>query len=492
MADELTEDEFGNTLVNGVIVQNADGVPVDNTYGIPVKRSSTNGVSETNMKSDAFAALGGLGNVQDSLNAVKAVMGEKKDPDIALASLLYFAEMGKQASKPGATLLGSAAGAATAPADYFMKESKAERDRKAKIGPLALQLAATLRKQADVKSDFYTNTKTGENISMTQRAFNALPNKGDFIPYKAKGGGDAEERATDTIIELGPKIQNKTATDAETDRYSVAFQKLTKGYTTIVTKDGVDTTVRVPGIDLSGLKSVPIPDNIASGDKILSTKSRDFGTLGTDATFAQRMLFQEGVVREVLDSGYRPNARDVTADNLPDFIGSSLLSPSGQRFYSSSRNFIAAVLRRESGAAISDAEYVNGLKQYFPQVGDTQAVMNDKESLRNNAILGMYRISGDAFSYMYPEAEKFMSSDIKNDKTGEIEKQSIIKPRAYSTYELARTKQGRTQFNDSVIESLDFDGLKSLLARPDFLTRYSEKQQGRITDRIQEIKKVLE
>ena len=77
-------------------------------------------------------------------------------------------------------------------------------------------------------------------------------------------------------------------------------------------------------------------------------------------------------------------------------------------------------------------------------------------------------------------------------KTGEIEKQSIIKPRAYSTYELARTKQGRTQFNDSVIESLDFDGLKSLLARPDFLTRYSEKQQGRITDRIQEIKKVLE
>ena len=207
MADELTEDEFGNTLVNGVIVQNADGVPVDNTYGIPVKRSSTNGVSETNMKSDAFAALGGLGNVQDSLNAVKAVMGEKKDPDIALASLLYFAEMGKQASKPGATLLGSAAGAATAPADYFMKESKAERDRKAKVGPLALQLAATLRKQADVKSDFYTNTKTGENISMTQRAFNALPNKGDFIPYKAKGGGDAEERATDTIIELGPKTK---------------------------------------------------------------------------------------------------------------------------------------------------------------------------------------------------------------------------------------------------------------------------------------------
>ena len=33
MADELTEDKFGNTLLNGVIVQNADGVPVDNTYG---------------------------------------------------------------------------------------------------------------------------------------------------------------------------------------------------------------------------------------------------------------------------------------------------------------------------------------------------------------------------------------------------------------------------------------------------------------------------
>jgi len=421
-------------------------------------------------------------------------MGEKKDPDLALASLLYFAEMGKQASKPGATLLGSAAGAATAPAAYLMKESTAERDRQAKVGPLALQLAATLRKKADAKTPAYTNTKTGATEYYSQAEFNALSAEKlkTLVPYKAKGGGDAMERAAATIIELGPKIEDKTASAPEKALYTISLQRLTKGFSSTITKNGQDTTVRVPGVDLSGLKGVPIPENIAAGNKVLSTKSRDFGTLGTDATFAQRMLFQEGVVREVLDSGYRPNAKDVTADNLPDFIGSSLLSPSGQRFYSSSRNFIAAVLRRESGAAISDAEYVNGLKQYFPQVGDTQAVMDDKESLRNNAILGMYRISGDAFSFMYPEAEKFMSSDIKNDKTGKIEKQSIIKPRAYSTYELARTKQGRTQFNDSVIESLDFDGLKSLLARPDFLTRYSVKQQGRITDRIQEIKKVLE
>ena len=149
-----------------------------------------------------------------------------------------------------------------------------------------------------------------------------------------------------------------------------------------------------------------------------------------------------------------------------------------------SRNFIAAVLRKESGAAISDGEYLNGLKQYFPQVGNTAEVISDKEALRSAAITGMYRESGDAFASMYPEAVKFMKTTV-GDKTFDI-----INPRSYSEFQLAKVQKGKSIFADAVIESLDLDGLSGLIAKPDFSTRYTEKQQKRIAERARELRGV--
>ena len=291
MADELTEDKFGNTLLNGVIVQNADGVPVDNTYGVPVKRSPANGVSETDMNSDEFAALGGLGNVQDSLNAVKAVMGEKKDPDLALASLLYFAEMGKQASKPGATLLGSAAGAATAPAAYLMQESKAERDRQAKVGPLALQLAATLGKQKKTASKAYTSDKSipgvvnaGESVRLTEKALQALPQNEQNQLFetpkkKDKGGGSVPERRQESIFNVLEKIVGKV----ELSTYEVIealanAETLQKDrFVPYTMPDGTTATVKMPGTDIFKIAEQVYGKNVVD-------QLRNFGeNLKTDA-----------------------------------------------------------------------------------------------------------------------------------------------------------------------------------------------------------------
>lgn len=60
------------------------------------------------------------------------------------------------------------------------------------------------------------------------------------------------------------------------------------------------------------------------------------------------------------------------------------------------RNFINATLRRESGAAIADSEFENARKQYLPQPGDTQAVLDEKA--RNRAIVrqGLSREAGNA------------------------------------------------------------------------------------------------
>ena len=59
-------------------------------------------------------------------------------------------------------------------------------------------------------------------------------------------------------------------------------------------------------------------------------------------------------------------------------------SPEQQQVEQSQRDFINAVLRRESGAAIADSEFDNARKQYFPQPGDSQDVIDQK--LKNRAI----------------------------------------------------------------------------------------------------------
>jgi len=53
------------------------------------------------------------------------------------------------------------------------------------------------------------------------------------------------------------------------------------------------------------------------------------------------------------------------------------------------RNFITAVLRKESGASISPSEFANEEKKYFPQTGDTDTVIKQKQDARELAIKAM-------------------------------------------------------------------------------------------------------
>lgn len=69
---------------------------------------------------------------------------------------------------------------------------------------------------------------------------------------------------------------------------------------------------------------------------------------------------------------------------LPEAIGG--LSPEQQQNQQARRNFISAVLRKESGAAISPQEYINEEKKYFPQLGDSEAVIKQKQEARQSAI----------------------------------------------------------------------------------------------------------
>ena len=69
--------------------------------------------------------------------------------------------------------------------------------------------------------------------------------------------------------------------------------------------------------------------------------------------------------------------------------GNLMLSENQQKYEQAQRDFVNAVLRKESGAVISDEEFDNAKKQYFPQPGDSEAVLEQKRQNRVRAITGI-------------------------------------------------------------------------------------------------------
>ena len=425
-------------------------------------------------------SLGGAYNIKQITALAEQMLPKDKPFDPALASLLYFTKMGELASKPGATLFGSVAGAGVAPAQYLLQKEKEKAEREKDIAKTTLTLAGTLGKaktsklynySKDVVENGQVIKKAGEPIRLTELEIQSLPpaEQALLIPYKAPGAGTKQERNRDAIIRIAPRIADGTASKEEIQQYTINYMDLLSPKTsTEQTADGKTITRKEPGIDLTVIKGLPVPKNF-DPSKILDEKAREFGPLGTNATFSQRMLYNEGIVREVLEGGYELNIQDVTADNFGGaWLGTTLQTPQGQRFYSSSRNFIAAVLRKESGAAISDGEYINGLKQYFPQLGDTPQVMEDKQALREAAIAGMVRESGDAFKSIYPDAVQFLKTK------SEGKEFDILNPRGYSAYALGKVRQGKALYFKSTLESMTIDDLKKMFGSGG--NRYTDPQ----------------
>jgi hypothetical protein len=72
---------------------------------------------------------------------------------------------------------------------------------------------------------------------------------------------------------------------------------------------------------------------------------------------------------------------------LPGALGGP--SAEQQQVDAARKNFITAVLRKESGAAISPTEFYTEAQKYFPQPGDSVAVIKQKQNARETAIRAM-------------------------------------------------------------------------------------------------------
>jgi hypothetical protein len=68
-----------------------------------------------------------------------------------------------------------------------------------------------------------------------------------------------------------------------------------------------------------------------------------------------------------------------------------------QRVKQAQENFVNSALRLESGAVISEDEFKKASQQYFPQPGDSAAVIAQKKANREAEITGFVREAGPGY-----------------------------------------------------------------------------------------------
>ena len=83
---------------------------------------------------------------------------------------------------------------------------------------------------------------------------------------------------------------------------------------------------------------------------------------------------------------------------IQSMLPSAFQSSEFQQYDQAARNFINAVLRRESGAAIAASEFDNARKQYLPVSGDSEATLKQKEQNRNIVYANFKQGAGGAYS----------------------------------------------------------------------------------------------
>lgn len=104
------------------------------------------------------------------------------------------------------------------------------------------------------------------------------------------------------------------------------------------------------------------------------------------ATFASRISQAEQVFKNLTAAGFDPTTFGTATERvLPEGFKKQLLKQQEQ----AERNFVNAVLRRESGAAIAPSEFASAERQYFPRVGDGKKVLEQKRLNRKIVFDGL-------------------------------------------------------------------------------------------------------
>jgi hypothetical protein len=232
------------------------------------------------------------------------------------------------------------------PTKLKLEEFKTNEDLRAIEDVLGAQPFAT----PDNARIFFERTHPGEKVPEDSKKL-AQRNLETFTALRSfkqslRGTG---EPTTETFVELDPETFDKR-------RVRVSF-------------DGAGNEI--------SRKIIGITE---TGEKALTEQQANA------VQFSARMNQATANIEAIEAAGFDPSTYSNYAQQWASRHKLGVLSSSqAQQYEAAKRNWMAAVLRKESGAAIAESEYRGADHQYFPQPRDTPEAMEQKSQLRQTA-----------------------------------------------------------------------------------------------------------
>jgi hypothetical protein len=240
---------------------------------------------------------------------------------------------------------------------------------------------------------------------------------GRLVNVNALAGNVAPIEKTATIGELETGRHNRVTEGMSREQVDLAKKRdareaasAAQGVT--YTTDGDGNLVAVRSRLPEGATSVsPIPVMGPDGKPVPGKGGKPTEWEGKNALFGARAAEAHRLLNDLEAGGTRTpgiikqgveglplvgGALGMGVNALPGMLGGP--SVAQQQVEQAQRDFINAILRLESGAAIGKEEFENARKQYFPQPGEGPEIVAQKRRARETAIAGLQRNAG-RFAY---------------------------------------------------------------------------------------------
>lgn len=94
---------------------------------------------------------------------------------------------------------------------------------------------------------------------------------------------------------------------------------------------------------------------------------------------------------------------------FPDSVEGYLQGPEFEQYLNAERNYLAAVLRRDTGATITDQEFRLYRPMFFPMPGDSDEVVAQKRQMREQAMRALAAGTGPGFSLLPQDVQQLLS-----------------------------------------------------------------------------------
>ncbi len=295
---------------------------------------------------------------QSALLAAEALTPQKREIDPAMASFLFFNNMARAASQPGATVLGSAAQSFEDPAKYLMQINEANRAAEQAKGPLAVNIAKSLkvsgsgtgteramrRSVAFARKIANNETPSPEEIAtFFDDAKRSLKPKRETLP----NGTTIEIPGVDILenirIGFGPEVFQKIKKFESGVGSSISTETETETETVTPSQD---TTVEIlPGTNY----------------RVINTEGKEMSAAtATSITNSKEAIANLKIAADIIFPNGQYARNQVLLAQLPVVTGKTKTA------YDAIRRVLEVLLRLRTGAAAPPSEVENYFSMYAP------------------------------------------------------------------------------------------------------------------------------